>query len=120
MLACSRCSHTGRPGSARLNLRGLSPLQEANKAAIEAEASLLAFDRQNHMGASDSLAVRLRETISEEAEALLAEKRVAAGAVNIAENKDRMKVGGICWAHVMLLFLGWLSVGNFPWVEISR
>lgn len=61
---------------------------------IDREAALLAFDRQNHMGASESLAARLKETISEEAEALMAEKRTAAGAVNIRQNEERMKVGG--------------------------
>lgn len=127
------------------------PLQEAEKAAINQEAALLAFDRQNHMGASEALTSRLRETIrcggmgcewiaarwragvgdlvggcvqqqleaerlsgwrpcaaephcrrcvcawhfhcSEEAEALLADKRVASGAVNIKDNEERMKVG---------------------------
>lgn len=71
--------------------------KEADKKAIEAEAAVLAFDRQNHMGASDALAVRLRETISEEAEALLADKRVASGAVNIRENEDRIKEMKAFW-----------------------
>ena len=44
-----------------------SPCQ-ADKAAIDQEAALLAFDRANHMGASDALTQKLKETISEEAE----------------------------------------------------
>ncbi len=60
--------------------------------AIEAEAALLAFDRQNHMGASEQLTKKLKQTINDEAELLLAEKRTAAGAVNIKTNEERMKV----------------------------
>lgn len=87
---------TDRPGQ-WLSFWSPSPaLQEGEKAAIEREAALLAFDRQNHMGASESLAARLKETISEEAEALLAEKRVASGAVNIKDNEERMKVSSRC------------------------
>lgn len=46
------------------------------------------------MGASEALAAKLKQTINEEAEVLLAEKRTAAGAVNIRTNEERMKVGG--------------------------
>lgn len=71
--------------------------KQQEKEAIDREAALLAFDRQNHMGASESLAARLKETISEEAEALLAEKRTAASAVNIKQNEDRMKEMRAFW-----------------------
>jgi hypothetical protein len=67
-------------------------MQDVEKSAIEHEASLLAFDRQNHMGASEALTSRLRQTISEEAEVLLSEKHTASAAVNIRENEERMKV----------------------------
>jgi hypothetical protein len=66
---------------------------QSDKAAIDQEAALLAFDRQNHMGASEQLAKKLRQTISEEAEVMLADKHTAAGAVNIRANAERMKVG---------------------------
>ncbi|PSC69552.1 Nitric oxide synthase-interacting [Micractinium conductrix] len=69
----------------------------ADKAAIEQEAALLAFDRQNHMGASEALTQKLRETISEEAEVLLNDKKTAAGAVNIETNKERMKEMRAFW-----------------------
>jgi hypothetical protein len=46
------------------------------------------------MGASEALAAKLKQTINEEAEVLMAEKRTAAGAVNIKTNEERMKVGG--------------------------
>ncbi|KAL4451668.1 hypothetical protein ABPG75_007330 [Micractinium tetrahymenae] len=71
--------------------------KQADKAAIDAEAALLAFDRQNHMGASEALAQKLKETISEEAEVLLADKKTAAGAVNIETNKERMKEMRAFW-----------------------
>eukprot|EP00887_Chlorella_sp_A99_P001825 scaffold19.g1825.t1 len=96
--------------------------KQQEKEAIDREAALLAFDRQNHMGASESLAARLKETISEasggggtlpknhdeimrEAEALLAEKRTAASAVNIKQNEDRMKARGElpAWSSARLL-----------------
>ncbi len=59
---------------------------------MEVQTQLLAFDRQNHMGASDSLAKSLKKAIKEEAEAMLNEKKVVSGAVNIQENADKMKV----------------------------
>ena len=67
-------------------------LPQSDKAAINEEASLLAFDRQNHMGASEQLAKKLRQTISEEVEVMLADKRTTAGAVNIRANAERMQV----------------------------
>lgn len=54
-------AHTEPPTHARRH-------PQADKDAIEQEAALLAFDRQNHMGASEQLAQKLKETISEEAE----------------------------------------------------
>lgn len=71
--------------------------KESDKAAIDAEAELLAFDRQNHMGASEALATRLRETIAEEAEALLADKHTATGVINIGDHKERMKEMRAFW-----------------------
>lgn len=71
--------------------------KEAERDAIEKEASLLAFDRRNHAGASDTLASQLREAVTEEAEAMLAEKRTTSGAVNIKDNEARMKEMRAFW-----------------------
>jgi nitric oxide synthase-interacting protein len=71
--------------------------KQADKAAIDQEAALLAFDRANHMGASEALTQKLKETISEEAEVLLADKRTAAGAVNIKTNEEKMKEMRAFW-----------------------
>ena len=60
---------------------------------MEQQAQLLAFDRQNHAGASDRLANSLRDAIAAEAEVMLQEKKVVTGAVNIGQNRDKMKVG---------------------------
>jgi nitric oxide synthase-interacting protein len=76
-----------------------SPLQD-DKAAIDAEAALLAFDRQNHMGASEELTRKLRKTINEEADALLSDTHRAAGTVNIATNREQMKVWHNLWCVV--------------------
>ena len=51
-------------------------MQLAERAAVAEQTQLLAFDRQNHMGASDTSAASLTAAIREEAEALLADKRV--------------------------------------------
>ena len=59
---------------------------------MEVQTQLLAFDRQNHMGDSNSLAKRLKKAIKEEAEAMLSDKKVVSGAVNIQENAAKMKV----------------------------
>ena len=67
-------------------------LQLTEREAVEVQTQLLAFDRQNHMGASDSLAKSLKKAIKEEAEAMLSEKKVVSGAVNIQENANKMKV----------------------------
>jgi hypothetical protein len=48
------------------------------------------------MGASDALASRLRDAISEEAEILLADKHTVTGAVNIRQNGERIKVRSTC------------------------
>lgn len=66
---------------------------------MEQQAQLLAFDRQNHAGASDRLANSLRHAIAAEAEAMLQEKKVVTGAVNIGQNRDKMKVGRRCWGE---------------------
>lgn len=65
--------------------------QESEREAVEAQTQLLAFDRQNHMGASDIVARTLKKAIQEEAEAMLSEKKVVNGAVNIAGNTEKMK-----------------------------
>jgi len=67
-------------------------VQLTEREAVEVQTQLLAFDRQNHMGASDSLAKSLKKAIKEEAEAMLTEKKVVSSAVNIQENAHKMKV----------------------------
>ena len=74
----------------------LIPMQVDERKAVDHQAQLLAFDRQNHMGASDRLASNLQAAIAEEADALMQEKRVVSSAVNIAENKSKIKVSCIC------------------------
>jgi len=68
--------------------------------AVDHQAQLLAFDRQNHMGASDRQASNLQLAIAEEADAQMQEKRVVNSAVNIAENKTKMKVS---YCHMAIL-----------------
>ena len=65
--------------------------QESERDAVKAQTQLLAFDRQNHMGASDVVARTLKKAIQEEAEAMLSDKKVVNGAVNIAGNTEKMK-----------------------------
>ncbi|DBA91103.1 hypothetical protein WJX77_006701 [Trebouxia sp. C0004] len=65
--------------------------------AVDQQAQLLAFDRQNHMGASDRQASNLQLAIAEEADAQMQEKRVVNSAVNIAENKTKMKEMKAFW-----------------------
>ena len=71
-------------------------MEERN--AVDQQAQLLAFDRQNHMGASDRQASNLQLAIAEEADAQMQEKRVVNSAVNIAENKTKMKVRYQSWS----------------------
>lgn len=72
-------------------------LQAAEKAAINHEATLLAFDRKNHAGASAELASKLKDAVSEEAEYMLANNRTASSAVNIKDNEVRMKEMNAFW-----------------------
>ncbi len=67
-------------------------VQVEERNAVDQQAQLLAFDRQNHMGASDRQASNLQLAIAEEADAQMQEKRVVNSAVNIVENKTKMKV----------------------------
>lgn len=69
--------------------------QAAERAAVAEQTQLLAFDRQNHMGASTASARNLSTAIQEEAEAMLTDKRVVSTDVAIQENKEKMKVS-IC------------------------
>jgi nitric oxide synthase-interacting protein len=62
----------------------------AERDAVEKEASLLAFDRRNHAGASDTLASQLHDAVTEEAEALMAEKHTTSSVNNIKDNEARM------------------------------
>ncbi|KAK9816323.1 hypothetical protein WJX74_004009 [Apatococcus lobatus] len=59
--------------------------------AVDTHTKLLAFDRQNHMGASHQAAGHISDAIRAEAEAQLAEKRVVTNEVNIKENVDKIK-----------------------------
>lgn len=72
--------------------------QETEREAVEAQTHLLAFDRQNHMGASDTAACTLKRAIQKEAELMLSDKKVVNGAVNIAGNTQKMKVS--CLLHL--------------------
>ena len=74
-------------------------VQVAERDAVDHQAQLLAFDRQNHMGASDRQASNLQQAIAEEADAQMQEKRVVNSAVNIAENKTKMKVRPYMRSH---------------------
>ena len=67
-------------------------LQDEERAAIEEQAKLLEFDRQNHLGVSDRSAKHLTSEIHKEAALMFDRKRVLAGAVNIGQNADSMKV----------------------------
>jgi len=67
--------------------------KQTDMAAVEKDAELLAFDRQNHAGASTLLTSRLKDAITEDAAAaMLGErKRTASGVINIKENAKRVK-----------------------------
>ncbi|KAK9815795.1 hypothetical protein WJX72_009551 [[Myrmecia] bisecta] len=65
--------------------------------AVEAQSRLLAFDRQNHMGASASAARLIKEAIQEEAEAHLSDKKVVNSEVTIKENVDKIKEMRAFW-----------------------
>ncbi|KAK9847790.1 hypothetical protein WJX84_006659 [Apatococcus fuscideae] len=69
----------------------------SERQAVETHTKLLAFDRQNHMGASDRAAGNIRDAIRQEAEAQLADKRVVTGAVNIRENENKIKEMKAFW-----------------------
>ena len=66
------------------------------------QTQLLAFDRQNHMGVSSDSAASLSAAIREEAEALLADKRVVGTDVAIDQNKAKIKV--CSWQCLMASF----------------
>lgn len=70
-------------------------MQMLEREAVDTHTKLLAFDRQNHMGASHQAAGHISDAIRAEAEAQLAEKRVVTNEVNIKENVDKIKVGFI-------------------------
>lgn len=67
-------------------------LQEEERLAVADQTRLLAFDKQNHMGASDKSARSLSAAIQDEAEIMLKRKKVVNGAVNIQTNNDSIKV----------------------------
>ena len=65
-------------------------MQVLDKEAIQHEAKLIAFDRQNHMGVSEKVASRLEEAIVREAEALK-KPGGAKSVISIKANEDRLK-----------------------------
>ena len=67
-------------------------MQEEERLAVADQTKLLAFDKQNHMGASDKSARSLSAAIQDEAELMLKRKKVVNGAVNIQTNNGTMKV----------------------------
>lgn len=62
----------------------------AEQAQVEAEAKLIAFDRQNHMGISSKTAQRIQEAITAEA-ATMHDAKGAKAVVSIKENEEKMK-----------------------------
>ena len=77
-------------------------MQMLEREAVDTHTKLLAFDRQNHMGASHQAAGHISDAIRAEAEAQLAEKRVVTNEVNIKENVHKIKVGLIMRDQVFL------------------
>lgn len=65
-------------------------VQAAEQAQVEAEAKLIAFDRQNHMGISSKTAQRIQEAITAEA-ATMHDAKGAKAVVSIKENEEKMK-----------------------------
>lgn len=64
--------------------------QASDRAAIDAGAALLAFDRENHAGASSETSVKLRERVAREADAMLdGRPRTTSGVITIASNAER-------------------------------
>jgi len=79
-----------------------TPKQEAQKAAVEAEAALIAFDRQNHMGMRDETAAGIQSALKAEAEAFVEGKgAVAKTVVSLKDNEDRMKTLNVSGRPVM-------------------
>ncbi|CAD7701384.1 unnamed protein product [Ostreobium quekettii] len=64
--------------------------QADEKARLQAEARLVSFDRQNHMGASDSTVNKLQSAFKQTADHMHDDK-MAKSVVSIQENKERMK-----------------------------
>jgi len=60
--------------------------------AVAEQTKLLAFDKQNHMGASHKSAQSLSKAIQRETELMLNDKGVLTGTVNIQTNADSIKV----------------------------
>ena len=67
------------------------------------QTKLLAFDKQNHMGASDKQAKFLSAAIRDEAEAMLKSKKVVNGAVNIQTNSDSIKVPSKSLSYLFMI-----------------
>jgi hypothetical protein len=66
--------------------------QAEERKTIEEQSRIIAFDRQNHMGATDNIARTITTALQAEAEHLLADRTLINGAVTIQENAERMKV----------------------------
>eukprot|EP00192_Tetraselmis_astigmatica_P014249 CAMPEP_0117675388 /NCGR_PEP_ID=MMETSP0804-20121206/15577_1 /TAXON_ID=1074897 /ORGANISM="Tetraselmis astigmatica, Strain CCMP880" /LENGTH=307 /DNA_ID=CAMNT_0005484385 /DNA_START=301 /DNA_END=1224 /DNA_ORIENTATION=- len=71
--------------------------KRAEKEAIAAESRLIAFDRKNHMGVSDTSAKNLVEAIEQEVEAMQDTKKGAKSSGNIASNAERLKEMKAFW-----------------------
>ena len=67
-----------------------SPPQAADKALVEQQADLIAFDRVNHMGISQQTAESIKTAIASEA-AQSSAPGGASSVINIKENEDRVK-----------------------------
>lgn len=65
--------------------------------AVERDARLLAFDRQNHMGASARLTDSLQQDFKAEAEHLMSAKHVVSSAVTIHQNMERQREMKAFW-----------------------
>ena len=71
--------------------------KELELQAVDKEVSILAFERKNHAGASGSTLQHLQEAVGEEAKGILGNKRTISSAINIKENKEKMKEMKAFW-----------------------
>ena len=71
--------------------------REQEKAEVDKGVSMLAFDKRNHGGSSESVVEKMKDLVGQEAKLQMEGRQTVSSVMNIRENEARMKTMNAFW-----------------------